>query len=370
MKKLLLLMLVVVMLSCTKKVTETEYVEVDKDSWKIDQRMQGFDQQILNTYILGDQLLFITPQNRGYLSLSSNSWTTWVCNSEINYLSKPHMNQNYLFAATEGNEGIVAYAKDLPAQGSLFEYNGVLTSTLTPAMLDSTLKHAEICSYGNMDETIMSNGDKQFIFFFRNYSSESNDPNTGTFYCLIDFSVQPVENYENYKYSFRIDRAIIRKIVDHHDTLSGLYYFNSKYFVSCSGNFTVNANGDMSSIPIRYYCTSFVEYQNKLWTISNSKFWNTSDGINWTETEFSVPQWMHCFEFDGRLCGFLGTEIFEISLEGQLFYLLDNSGLDAHTVTSINKTSNMVYISTPYGLYSRLRSDFFKNKTVVQINKK
>ncbi len=362
-KQILFLLLVLLVLSCTKKVTE--YIEVPKDGWQIDKRLSMSNQNVLNAIISEDTLLFQTEYYPGYMSLTSQQCSFGMYMYYPISDAKPHLNKTYYFGVSQGNYGVYGNSKYLLNQGSYFEFNGHFEGRLTPTMLDSTFNNnTKILTSGYQTETIMSNGDKQFLFFFNCSTPQPDDPKNGTYYCLVDFSI--LDNLQNnlLDHCFKVDRVVMNKISSNYLNVKSLFFYNNTYYCSLDQNYTISTAGDIQTGTLSGDCYGYFEYQDKLWAKCNGKLKYTTDGQSWTETDHTTFNNMHFFDFEGKLCGYIGSQLYEYDLESGLWYYLDLSGMDGHIITSVNMTDSKVYISTIGGIFSRTKSEFFKNKTL------
>ncbi len=367
-KLLFLLMLLIILVSCTKKVTETEVIT---DSWSIDKRILGDEQFLLNTRIVDDKLQILSPYTIGYLSLLDNTREVWVSSYHYCSKSRVYMNNNYIIGASDDKTAIFinsfAYLDGCPLMFNNGEYFDIY---LKPSTLDSTFtSNARILTSWYQSDYIVSNGDRQFLFYFNESSNEDPSKN-GTYFCLVDFSIIPIPE-ANLGYGYQIDHFVIKKISDYRAAIYALNYHNGVYYCSAGdgtgnnygANYTISSTGEVNEIPIQFFCTSFFEYQNKLWTKSGHYLWNSEDGITWTQTPYTLSKNVNFFVYENKLCAYDLSCIYEIDLETITIYYLDMSGLDYHTITAINFSNDKVYLSTLGGLYARPKPDFFKNKS-------
>jgi len=346
------------LISCEKTITEY----IDLANWTIDKRVQTNSQYILNSKIYENSLHFYASNIRGYLDINSDNSELWIYNSTFYENTKNHMNYEYSIGTTEEKDGIIVYSKDVSTSHLLYDNNGAYWYKLIPSFLDSTFtSNARILCAHNQQENITSNGNDQFIFIFDHWSG-SNEEKKGTFACLVTISVHPIFG-QTFDYAYTVDNFKIVKISNYAESISSIYYYNQNYYCSLGANYIIDIEGNISNSSINYICTTYFEYNDKLWTISDHHFWNTEDGITWDETPYTLSLYLCFFEFEGKLCGYRFSTLYEIDLDNVEVYYLDVSGLDYHTITSINFSDSKVYLSTLGGMYYRNKSDFFKDKS-------
>jgi hypothetical protein len=347
-----------VLISCEKTITDY----VDLASWTVDKRVQTNSQYILNSKIYENDLHFYASNIRGYLDTNSDDSELWIYNSTFHENTKNHMDNEFSIGTSEDEDGVIVYSKDVTNSHLIFDNNGTYRSELTPSILDSTFTNsAKILRGHNQLENITSNGNGQFLFFFNHWAG-NNIEKKGTFACLVTISVHQIFG-QIYDFAYTVDNFKITKLSDYSQSVSALYYYNQNYYCSLYENYIIDVEGNVSYSNIFYICTTFFEYNSKLWTLSDNHFWNTDDGINWIETPYTLSTYLCFFEFEGKLCGYRFSTLYEIDFENVEVYYLDVSGLDYHTITSINFCDSKVYLSTLGGMYYRNKSDFFKDKS-------
>lgn len=362
MKKFLFLLILLPLISCEKTVTEY----IDSASWKIDERVQTFSQYITNINIVDNTLIFHSPWNRGYLDIYGVDGEFWSNSPEFDNESKVHINDLYSIGLSENQDAIIVYLNELREQ-ALTYYNGIYySSKIKPSFFDSTFTNdAKILTTFLDNDCLETNGQNQVLFFFSDYSNV-NMNNLAYYYCIMDFSHHndPDSFYEN---TIEIDNVIVNEIPGLNISISDIYYANQQYYCSLNGadiyNFIITQNGEILEIPLQYLIDRFFEYDDKLWCKSGSNLYNSNEGLNWIDSEYTVSPYLNFFEFEERLCGFRNYTLYELDLENVEVYYLDISGLDYHYITSIDFSLDKVYLSTIGGMYSKNVNEFFENKS-------
>ncbi len=358
MKKIIILFIVLIaIVSCTKKVTE--YKDLDPDTWKIDNRLIFNVQDILNTRSSNDTLFFQTPDGCGFINSSNTDYLIMINYDYYYNRSKVHMNPSYTFGVLEGNKRIqINWTKKL-GRPLRYYHNGSSLLYFKPAFLDSTFSENATITTAYFAEYMSSNGSNQFIFFFNNSSSKDSDT-SGTFFCLVDFIIPYPQESEP---RFEVTRFSIKKVSDYLDHVSSLYFHNGKYYCNVGNNISITNNGDIEAIPIHYEIEDIFYYNDKLWALSSLSLWNSEDGVNWTEAGYTISYNVKFFVFDGKLCAYKNSLIWEVDLDNLKITSLDTSGLDYHSITSINSVQDKAYVSTTGGLYYKDKSEFFQPST-------
>jgi hypothetical protein len=353
MKLILVILLTLFFASCTEKVTEVNY----NFSWEL--YYEGYfdfpTNTILNSYTSDLNELIIANQYNFFKMNESYYAIPFVSQVFLPYQlkHKPVIDDSFIYYLSPDLKNVAFQSHSEPYSYDIF-YNNEYHDCLEIASIDSSFNEDSgvVILHGRTQNFCASNNDGEIVFVAGNFSFDA-------IICRINFHVE--DNV------CIIDSIQTTPILLWFYSYFGTYFFNGYYYILTldGGCLIVNPDNSVEGIFISPF--DFFEYNNKFWSLTTNtgdryQLLNTEDGQNWTSViSFNEP--FKVAQINDKMIGFIGYNIFEIDLENERIYYLDNTGLVHNEISSINLYNEKIYVSTYNGLFYRDYSDFYKGRS-------
>lgn len=355
MKKIIIFLMLVGLLSCNLQETETkkqqEFIQIENQTL--------FDHKIvLNTYKKNNILHCATPYSLRLLIEDHTAKGGWVTSDnyyDLNPLIKPIFTNDYYIKY--GKDSLIIRYLDQPlkyvdtlkaSEVSMNEELRFFREYMGTYAVGNSKNSLLVCistntSYSSYDEYYVIDISSNLNALALNSQQPQSKPEYS--YHKVNFLNPPKTNlgYVNY----------------YIETLNSA---NDKFYISLrvGKTYLVDENYN-AKLVIEETSDDVVFFDGFYYAFTRENVYKSVNGINW---DLYLDSFTLGYNFDyvtinNKLYCYYGSQIWNIDFKNGSLNELSNSGLEGHLITSINEFYDKIYVSTYSGLFSKDIAEFY-----------
>jgi len=362
---LLVLMIYLIISSCTNENTIVEYIEKET-SWKQDSRIQYEQTILMNSHFSSGILYLLGNYNYTKISITEELPNSTFGEDVLHYPlvfdyqfdSKFPIMDNYYIAVSNEYNRLVIVPNDLP------NYNKT-RKIISFEEIDSSFYCFELNNYSN-GECIGVTKNNFCLVPYRTH--KNNLISSAPKFLLMKILTQNISNEYWMDTAFTMIIEFPKDEIDSYQIVRSLISVSDGFiFSGLDKTYKIDTTGKTSKVYDGKIMRA-INKNNSLFGFTKSKYLkSTNEGLSWSEIgeiDFNFSN-MNYSAIKDSLIGYYNSQIFSINLKENDVTVceLDNNGLEGKSITSITEVADsLVYITTLNGLFYQSLDDFFKTK--------
>lgn len=357
--------LILLLFSCEKQVTET--IEVEKvTSWKPFSTISHEQKIIYNSETDSSNLYFYGENSFIKLNLTDPLFYI-IGNRQSN--SKPAMSARYSIDFTNyayfksGNTSRISNGIRVILNGNPLQ-SFSKDPTFSFQDFDSTFSPSTsiyVSNYFVYPIGFISSND----FFITVVNDPINSSRNAILICKIVVSVVDMFTKE----INLVEKRVIDIPSEYDQWYATSFFYTGENFIVSSYHkaYVVDMESNLT-IVLEKSLSDIILFDNKLYALSGNELLVSIDnGKNWASIGNNIPLNSHFFLVNKSLGFFVGQQIAILDLMTNQIIELKNDGLESNRIVSIKKYNNQVFVSTLSGVFYKNVNSFFERRSVAKL---